>query len=430
MMLLFITYILHNQDFINASFFIIAGFLLSSVFSLLNLDIWQLNVSGFTVFIITSGLIAFVFGDLIGNLIRVRLRLRITFDKSITGYTTDYINIKTSVTVFNCIFMAIVDYFYFRFIYNLSLIRGNRFGIAGMFQYARYLIVDGRYDSSLPTLLGHGNVICECLGYLYLFVYIYNYIFSKKIITINALPCILYVINAGISTARFNFLKYFVAAVVMALIILSKENIQFRKFRFRTLVAGVAGFIILLWGFRMLGYLTGKSAVRSLWSDISVYIGSSIPAFDYYLTTPFTPNEFFGKETLANVYKMLRRVNMTDVPAYSIPLPFIRLANGRDTNVYTIFRSLIQDYGYIAMYFILVAEGLFYGSFTRYVKTKREVGLGIIIFAYMIYPVFFSCIEEKFILNFTAINLVYHLIYFCILYRLIIRRPIIITGVV
>ena len=130
----------------------------------------------------------------------------------------------------------------------------------------------------------------------------------------------------------------------------------------------------------------------------------------------------FGQETLTSLINVLRRIGIIQVNSYGVILPFISLANGRDTNVYTVFRRLIQDYGYLMMYLIMFAEGLFYGIFTSSVKRSDSAGLSTILYAYMFYPVVFSCIEEKFLLNFSTPNFVYHLIYFVILYRLLFRR--------
>lgn len=425
--MLFLVYIAFDYSFVNISFLMIIGFLVSSMFSLFNLKEWGAYVGMTTVFVILSGIFVFFIGDYLGqHLKEVRTVQRRTYNK--IEITTDLVIVNLKVTAFISVFMAVVDYYYFRFIYNLSLRAGNHLGIAGMFQYARYLIVDGTYDSSTPRLLGHSIIICECLGYIYLFIVIYNIIGKKKILTANWIPCILYILNAAISTSRFNFMKYFIAGVVLALVILIKKNVRFKRIRLKTIASAVLTFAVLMWGFRMLGYLTGKSAVRYVWSDISVYIGSSIPALDTYLTSPKIPNEIFGKETLANVYTLLRKLKMTSVQPYSIPLPFVKFASGNNTNIYTAFRRLIQDYDYIGMYIILLFEGVFYGAFTKKVLQHEEIGLSTILFAYMAYPAVFSCIEEKFIVNFTAINLVYHLIYFILLYKLIIKTPHIMGG--
>lgn len=427
---LFFVYHLFGKDFVNASFFMTAGFVLSSIFALLSMDDWDIYIAPFTVVIILTGLIAFFVGDMAGSQVRFTLRKErgISKERDQQENQITYIKIRPLCVLVASLFMVITDVYYFKFIYNLSLQMGNRFGVNGMFQYARYAIVNANYDSSLPTLLGHAQIITECLGYIFLMVVIYNIIMSKKIISLNIFPIILYIVNAGISTARFNFLKFFIAGIIMILVILIKHEKKFRRFKFKTLVIGILGFIILLWAFRMLGYLTGKSAARELWSDISVYVGSSIAAFDVYLKNPYEKSDIFGKETLYNVYKMLRSFNLTDVPVYNVTLPFIRLANGRGTNVYTAFESLIQDYGYGAMHVILFFEGLFYGTFTNSIKNSKYIDISTIIFAYMFYPVVFSCIEEKFILNFTAINLVYHIVYFVILYKILIGTRIYVVN--
>jgi hypothetical protein len=187
---LFAVYISYGESFVNASFFMTAGFLLSSIFSLFSLDEWGATVGWKTVVTILSGLMVFFIGDFVGSNTKNQFSIKKkVYDRE--QITTNYIDVKLTITIALSVFMVMIDYYYFRFIYNLSLARGNKLGIVGIFQYARYLIVDGTYDIGMPRLLGHGVIVCECIGYIYLYIVIFNIIGKRKLrhVDFSGQPC-------------------------------------------------------------------------------------------------------------------------------------------------------------------------------------------------------------------------------------------------
>lgn len=415
--LLLSIYQISNKDYMTASFFMISTFIVSAIFSFLNLREWRMNVSIYTIFILFTMILAFVLGDTIGNRHYISI---FQFERNSKNYiSTDHIIVKTWKVILALIMMGISAVFYFRFIFETSLLSGNRFGYSKMFQYARYAINDVKYDVSMNTILAHSIIISECIGYIFLFIIIFNILHKKKNKIVYWAPCFLYIVHIGLSTARLDFISYISAAIIFYVVISIHINRENRKFKLKTIVYAFAGLFVVFLGFRLLGYLTGKSSVRELWSDLSIYSGSSIPAFDYFLSNRPPRNDIFGKETLYNIYKMARSIGLTDI-AYNVALPFVNNDGMFETNIYTAFRRLIQDYGFLGAYIIMFFEGVFYGGWGKRIKSKSYIGVSTIVFAYMFYPVIYIFIEEKFLINFTAIRLVYFLIYFNILYKIFI----------
>jgi hypothetical protein len=74
------------------------------------------------------------------------------------------------------------------------------------------------------------------------------------------------------------------------------------------------------------------------------------------------------------------------------------------------------------MYVILFLEGFFYGNWTRKIKYTPVVGLNTIIYVYMFYPVVLMFIEERFLVNFVTIVIIYRLIWFTVIYNLLIGK--------
>lgn len=421
---LFFAYLLNSEDFYTAGFIMTAVFIFSSLSSLLNLNDWGVTVSYNCALLILTLVSVFCIGDLLGGSRRVFLKNRIT---DCFNVELDYIQVPANKTVLVVAFMGVTLLLYFRYISRISLLAGNKDGIAKMFVYARYAITNVDYDTSMPFYLGHSLIICRCLAFIYAFIVVYNKMskVSQKSF-MNFLPMFLYLVQCAFSTARIDFIKYIIGIITMVMILRMQINKTNKKITFKTIIYVFAGVFAVFVGFRILGYLTRKSTVRELWNDIFLYSGGSIPAFSYYLDNKPVANDLFGRETLYNIYKVLRNNGFSNIPLYFSTLPFYRNGHLYSTNVYTAFRRLIQDYGLFFSYIIVFFEGLIYGQWTKRVKTNPYVGLELIIFSYMIYPVFLSSIDEQFILNFTAINLIYHLIYFFISYKILIGHKLLI----
>lgn len=425
--LLGIVYIINDFDYIVPSFFMIGSFFISAMISFLAIDRWQ-YIRFNTTIIVIIGLISFTIGDFCGskidiNIPKIHIRIAPSFaiKKTRDIWETSIVVSKKLIIVISC-FMIIIDYYYFRYIYDLSVLAGNTQGYSQMFEYARRAVIDVRYNIPMAFWLEHGTIIVECLGFVFLYIFIYNIIISKKVVILNLIPCMLYIISLMISTARIDVINYVCAIIVFYSIISLKKDKKSIRLRPKVVLYAVLAIIVVLVSFRLLGYLTGKSNTRELWTDLSTYGGSSIPALDKYINSPKKENIFFGQESLNRFYAVLRILNLTDIRSYDTTLPFVHFPDGTTTNIYTGFRRYIQDYGYVGMIIVLFFMGGFYGVLNKMVKKTKNIGIGLIIYAYIFYPVVMTFVDERFIISFTSLSLPYHMIYFLIIYKVIVGK--------
>lgn len=420
-------YQLNKKDFFTPSFFMIGSFMISAMISFLAQDRWG-KIYFNTVVVVIFGLLAFVIGDFVGSKIKIGMKFNIKLKvKELMGLRQQdvlqaysFIRVPKKIMWLLILFMAVADVFYFEYIYKLSVSAGNHYGYSQMFKYARYAIIDVRYQIPMASWLDHMLIIQECFGYIFLFVIAYNMITSKKFQLLDVCPCVLYIIKLMISTARINFINYICALVIFYTVISVKFNKKNSRLSPKIIIYFVGGIVAILVGFRLLGYLTEKSSNREIWTDLSTYGGSSIPALNVYLNSARTPNAFFGQESLNRLYAIFRIFGLTKVQAYDTTLPFIYFPDGTRTNIYTAFRRYIQDYGYWGMALVMGGMGMFYGYLTRKIKTLNKLGVELIMYAYIFYPVVMSFVDERFIISFTSFSMLYHVVYFYIAYKLII----------
>jgi len=235
------------------------------------------------------------------------------------------------------------------------------------------------------------------------------------------LPIIIYFFQTIVSTGRIDFLRLSIYVIFIFLII-SKIKSGWRKNNnIKIFKIGISGLILISILFYILGNFTGKTSSYSFIDTISIYIGSPIITFDYFLNGHMPSHELFGQETLYNVYNFLRNFN-SEIPVYSMPLEFYNL-NGFDTNIYTALRRYISDYSYVNTFIIVFFIGFIYKIGLQYVKKSNNFFV-LIIYSMYFFPVVEFASEERFLINILSINTVYIFIYMSFFYYILIYKRI------
>ena len=114
-----------------------------------------------------------------------------------------------------------------------------------------------------------------------------------------------------------------------------------------------------------------------------LYAGSPIVALNSYLNEYIGPNDIFGEETLAGLRGTLNKF-IPNIEQGNFFLEYTYFSNGDSTNVYSLIRSLIADYGYIGFMCMEIMIGIFYMCFLVIVRNKNYI-LFDIYFAMFIY---------------------------------------------
>lgn len=414
-----LAYLFNNKDVISAWLIGIGMFCFSLIICLLNVSKWNVEMLPLTVIVIFSAFIFWGIGDIIAK--SIYKVLNHPSMKSIKTAEIKALDIRKSITLLFSLVMVIVLFYYFRYIYQISLIAGNTGGYNDMFKYARYAVINTKYNIDMPFILSHLLLISKCTAYIYIFVLVYNKFYFNFVDFFVFVPIGIYVAQISISTARIDFIRLTTYILMLVFILWKKNNSWSNRLDWKIVSYGISGIIIFLLIFRLLGFLTTKTDSREIWDDISIYMGSSIVGLNQYLDSFHSTNDFFGKETLYNIYKILRKINLVSIPEYNTPLEFLYF-NGSRTNIYTSFRRYIQDYNYIGLYFILFFQGFFYSYWIEKIKRRKVSGLYIILLCSIFYPVVEISLDEQFISNIFSLTTFYQSIYLIMLYYLLIGK--------
>ena len=413
MSMLFLAYILTGRDILSPCIISIYMFIITVLIAILNKNSWEEDISSLTVIVVLSALLVFGMGEIFGKSIVSRTSNKAISPKSnplklINGKQRIFIGDKW-IVISSCVILVVL-YFYFNYIKQIAAIAGNNSGIELMLHYARNAQFDPSISTNQSALLNIGITFSRAISIFFLFVFLYNIIFYNfRLKDIKYLiPVILNIGNILLSTGRTQFINLITVFLILFFIMLKQKYKWSTKMNIKILISGFLGILIFLIIFRLSGYLTTKSLNYSLWDNISKYVGAPIIALDKYLQNQ-PQNHFFGKETFSSIYYVLRKFGV-DIPYYSVPNEFISWNNLTNVNIYTAFRRYIQDFTLFGMIFIQFFLGAFYGGFYNLIKLKNKVGLGLIIYAMLFFPIVQMAIEERFFMNITSISGAYNLI--------------------
>lgn len=407
--------------FMAPAFFVCAGFSLSVVCCILNMQNWNTQIDIVTIAVIVLSVCIFGAGDLCGESVSfpaVHFKQLYVLDFS----CSQRIRVKKLNIMVTELAFIFINICYFRYTYQLSVIAGNRIGISGMISYARHASNYLNTGFDMPVIVSQGIVITKCAAYVFLFAFVYNLMNDRLRgrYFLLLLPCVSHSVNIILSTARIGFIEFFVYIFFITMVMLmKKKNVSLRINRTFMKMAAVslAAFLII---FTVLGYATGKTQYLGALNAILLYIGGSIIAFHQYLNKR-PSREFFGKETLRLFYAFLSKLGF-DTPEYeSYFLEFTNIGENASTNVYTALRRYLQDYGFLGSAFVLFVLGFLYGHFFKLVIEGKKTGIALINTAAFAWPVFLFSIEEYSFKNLLGISSLYQIFYTFLLYYLFMK---------
>lgn len=408
-LLLFLVYRMDGNRIVTPASLSVLVFLISSIVFLLNAKKWETQIGITSIFLIISALLVFWLGT--------RTRVRFVLNSRDLGFearTENYIyKIKPPIIIAFFLLGILVDFL----IYRRSM------QILSKYSASQYLLGTLRTALSNDESWGTGiSIIREgfyAVGYSCLFAYCVNVCNTPKSNWYKwlylLLPVIPMLIAMFLSTGRTGFIRVLCVAFITCVTVINYKNkIRFGKFaRY-----GIIVFVVLLLAFFELGKATGKSQIFSPFDTLSIYIGSSIGAFDAYLKNPSSYSNSFAGETLYGIRSIFRMFN-EKIVSTPIALPFHMVAHGYNTNVYTALRRYINDFGIIGMYVIMFFEGIIFGNWERLLKEKKSKGLSLLLYAYFMYDIIMMSIEENFLREFLTLAQIFILIVFYIVYKFI-----------
>lgn len=412
--LLLIAYYSNSENLLSPAVIICTMFALATVTAIIGNLTWNYKIHFITCIVIWSVLLVFVLFSSFSTFL---------FSKSYVDEYYEDFSIPTKAFVILLFLVSVV--LTALNIRHFQSIAGSS-GWGGLLQFGvnlkrvRDLQTLGRVTSS--GISGLTNYYTRAVSYIGIFMYLYSIVVCKKSpkdFLYLLLPSIPYFIDVLLSTGRSSLTGLVVYVVnIYGILLLTSRDINpdaKRKFiKWLIVIATIFVLVFFTYGMLRQGSI-GKGGFLNLLSrSFSIYVGFSIPSFDYFLTHPWPKSTVFGASTLMEWYSFLSSLGF-DVPqGTSWALAPITI-NGATGNLYTGLRRYLQDYSYLGMYLLMALQG-FLSSFSfNYLIKKKNHPIMLIMYSIWIYPIFEMMEEERFVTS-LGMTPILTLISICIMY--------------
>lgn len=424
-LLFIIAFGLANGDIMAPSVIMCIMFIISTIFALINVNVWssvQYKIE--TVIIIASGIFVYVSIENLYKLLFARKSTRKPNDIEMKTIQDDKIDVPIYYLRILLFLNIFVIFWYYkeivRIVTSLGMSTSNIFA-----DFRRvYTRLNVAYESSdvemVSTLLSQFMKLTKGAGYICLYILI-TYVVSKerkgnatgKHIILLLVNIFLSVIPSLMLAGRNDLLQLVVAGLVYYYIIWHRYNGWNRSISWKYIKWGMGIIVVGIPSFYGMLFLVGRSTTKSMLEYASIYIGSSIALFNEFLIDPVDPPEVFGEETLLGIHQVLYRIG---IPTHvkNRHLEFRSLNNFTSSNVYSFFRRPIHDFGIGGMLVFTALVSLFfawlYFKRIRGVYVGRKLDYRIITYGYLFYWIIYTSIDQRSISMLSASTLVTFLI--------------------
>lgn len=354
----------NKKDVLSPSFVMIATFFVGSVFSLIGNQLyWHQNISGLGPMVIVLSLAFFQLGERcfemmqFSNLPKTQLFLfKRTIDQRPMPLPIHFSK-KTFfiMLIYQIVGVGLIIYF------ELQILKNANYSF-GSFSFMSVLRQQEAAGEKLPSVVSAYGVTLIGIS-LFGFFTIAQCLYENKENKAWKLPLLFLLVFPGlfyafISRARSAFL---LDAIFFAssLLISKRENSDRNKTKLTFLLVCIGGFFLIFYS--IVGVMSKKITNQTgFFQVICIYAGSSIIAFDKYLTA--VPSTIFsspwGQETFFGILNLFHRF-FPSSPSGTYFLEVIHFTNGDSTNIYTAFRSFVHDFGVLGAVFIPFFCGIY-----------------------------------------------------------------------
>ena len=394
---IFQMYVFKN-DILQPSIIVNFMFVIGVIFAIYSVDLWKIELSLDTVFVILSGVITFFIASFIIQ--------KLLGQKEKIEYELRPITIKFWKIMLIIIINIIVLIMHYNWLVEIVNKHGGASDYSSMISLYRALITNSiESTSNMPFILRQLMRVTTATAYINLYIFINNIIVNKKNFKkyiLYLIPVALYLVDSMLFAARGYMINIVLAGVVFWYILFSRKRGKFslNKYMFKR---GVLILIIMMVLFVGLRQVVGRSMSYKAQSDpiyyISVYVGAPIRLLDDFIKNPMQTNDrLWGQETFNAFYNYIYSKSDNNAKFNSGDLEF-RYANGYNIgNVYTAFRTYLSDFGYLGMIICTAMVSMFYTIFYFKLKNSRKTkkfDFSLLVYGYLSNGLFFFSIAER-----------------------------------
>ena len=410
LLLAFFVYKKFDEDILSPSVISLLMFSFCTFFAWLGTFSWNTEkLSFFTIFIIVSGLISFVFGEYV-----VRKKYnnsKVNNIKSIKIIKIE--NYKFYLTIFGILLTITLLILEIKRICNYYDFYSNNLGELLSFYRTKIGLFStdlAKDNIDINFIVKQFKKICDVLLVIYMYIVVNN-IFAKdklKRILIYSIPIILCLFVTLLNSGRSIMMHMIVALFMLIFIIYRNKNSNDKKISRK-----IFGYSFLAIGLSLIIFcvvlpIVGRSMGSNIYDYLTFYIGTSIPSLNRFLANVPIHGPYIGNETFSGIYYVLNKLNIIEyLKAGSLEWTYF----GSDaSNVYTSFRRYFFDFGYIGVIILQFLFGYLMSMFYLKVKNNNNNKYFLIIYVFFAYVLIDQIRDEQFFTLISSATLAYLLL--------------------
>ena len=384
----------NKQDIMAPSVMVSLVFIFSTLLVLYNGHKWNIDFSFSSTAILSLGIVLFGVTDVIvGNTVKSKRRINIQLK-------TEPLHFKNWKIIALIIVDIVIVYLVYREVLRIA---STNTWFSNIF-YA-YRVITSHSEGLSPDqyMKGYVNQLMKVVivsGFICAGAFINNVLVCKEKLKSNLLliiPPVLMCLMTLFTGVRTNILRLLVFCLIFGYILLQTKKQWRIKTSWRFIRILAVSVVVMFVAFGFLQSFLGRAGSTDIVSVVSNYAGAPIMHFDQYIQDPPAKNEVFGQETLTGIWNLLYKLGFTS-EVYSGHKEYRYITQTDYGNVYTIFRSFIQDFGVFGMAFMTVlTSAIFSYLYNHSIKYKpltyKRVIL-IIEYSYMYHIVAMASIDN------------------------------------
>ncbi len=420
--LLFVAMLISQCDILSPVVIVCFVFFVSTFILFTNIFEWGVYISPFTTFVITISLVSFIVISWM-----VRKATNVYEQKMQIDIAPIHVsNVKIFVSF--C-FQMLCCLFYYKEVVRIASYVTQDWGMGLIWKYRRMAFYTDNLANyqRMNDWVTQGYKVTMVIAYIMLFLFVNNVIVNKDNLKKNLKYLVLipaYIFMLILAGNRMAIMNMMFFAIISWYILVTLRTGVSRKKSMKYASHFLRIGLISIVAFWLLTSVVQRYTKLPFWEMVSIYAGAPVQLLDLYIQEPVEPNKVWGQESLINIINSLYKLGLSEHHGI-INLEY-RDYNGVSLgNVYTTLRRFIQDYGYFGMIICISLISFFYNFI--YYKVIRKINkisykslMSIIIYAFMVYPLFLFSIEEYFTLMW-SVGYIFTLVLFYVLFFLYTR---------
>nr|WP_314170218.1 O-antigen polymerase [uncultured Aggregatibacter sp.] len=400
LLILIFNFLIVDFDYMHPSVLFVAPFLLFGITSILAEDAYEIIFHKETLLVLVTSTLVFT---LVTLLSQIFYRAKDQVNISLTE-----IKVNKGITFLFIIFFIITQLAFIKYLQAISIAHlGYITSLSEMISL--YDVMTKFWPDTfrelnvpVPLLYRIGNPITQGFGYLIVYIFIHNYVATKKINKLYLLIILLLCINIILNGSRSPIFRILTMMLIMFYILYNKKN-NMRKGDFKFLFKSFLVLILSGIFFIFLLTLMGRENDLELFHYIFVYVGAPLVNLDNYLA--FKPDDsvssIFGEQTFRGLYAYIAKWTNNESLIFPTIDLFTFSNNGIEIgNVYTTFYSFIYDFGYAGFIPLILIIALYYIFTYQKLKSNnlklKNVNFSLFIYAYLFNDLIMLAFSNRF----------------------------------